>query len=206
MLEHFYESSSSLLRLDHGPFVKQMNGLADRLYQTGYRRKYGQRILWTVGKFNEFARAAGIEGAEEINQQLIRRFLDEEVIRERVLASAALGHYWKHLRDQGIVPVVVLNPSDPCESTLRKYDEHLYGVRGLAPSSRTESLRYARRFLTWLRNRHGDDFLDRLNGVDVLEFITDFAGRHPSCSWRNSLCSYTRVFLRYLRWEGNNIS
>jgi integrase len=75
-------------------------------------------------------------------------------------------------------------------------------VRGLALTSRTESLRYTRRFLIWLRNRHGDKFLDRLNGVDVLEFITEFAGRHPSGSWRNSLCSYTCVFLRYLRWRG----
>jgi site-specific recombinase XerD len=54
----------------------------------------------------------------------------------------------------------------------------------------------------WLQKRHGNKLLDRLNGVDVLEYITQLAGRHPSASWRNNLCSYTRVFLRYLRWQG----
>jgi site-specific recombinase XerD len=133
----------------------------------------------------------------------MRRFLDEKVTDERVLASAALGHFGKHLRDQGIMPTGGIQPShDPYESTLRNYAGHLCDVRGLALSSRTESLRHARRLLTWLENRHGDGFIDRLNGVDVLEFITEFAGAHPSRSWRNSLCSYTRVFLRYLRWRG----
>jgi site-specific recombinase XerD len=35
-----------------------------------------------------------------------------------------------------------------------------------------------------------------------LDFITDLAGLNPSGSWRYNLCSLTRGFLRYLRWEG----
>jgi site-specific recombinase XerD len=35
-----------------------------------------------------------------------------------------------------------------------------------------------------------------------LDFITDLAGLNPSGSWRHNLCSLTRGFLRYLRWEG----
>jgi site-specific recombinase XerD len=35
-----------------------------------------------------------------------------------------------------------------------------------------------------------------------LDFITELAGLNASGSWRNNLCSLTRVFLRYLRWEG----
>jgi len=58
------------------------------------------------------------------------------------------------------------------------------------------------RFFTWLWNRHGDDFLDHVNGVDVLEFIMEFAGDHPNGSCQNNLGSYTRVFLRYLRCRG----
>jgi len=203
MLEHFYESSGSLRRLSQGLFGEHLNGLAERLHQLGYHRRYGQKILWTVGKFNEFARKVGIQCPEEINKPLMRRFLDEEVNHQRILASAALGHFGKHLRNQGIVPTGAIQPlHDPYESILHNYDGHLCDVRGLALSSRTASLRHARRFLTWLENRHGAGFIDSLNGVDVLEFITESAGAHPSRSWRNNLCSYTRVFLRYLRWRG----
>ena len=203
MLEHFYESSRHLQQLRQPPFAESINAIAGRFHQLGYRRKYGRRILWVVGKFNDYARTIGIESAEEVNESLMQRFVDGGLTHQRVLGPTAMGHLRKNLRDQGIVPTVAAQHSiDPCESILRDYDEHLCNVRGLALASRTESLRYVRRFLTWLWSRHGDDCLDRLNGVDVMEFITEFAGDHPSHSWRNNLSSYTRVFLRYLRWRG----
>lgn len=203
MLELFYKSPGSLLRLGQGLFSELLCGIAVRLHQVGYRRKYGQKILWTIARFSEFVRKAGIQRPEEVTESLMQRFLDEEVTHQRVLVLAALNHFWKHLRDQGIVQTGAIQISkDPFETILCRYDEHLCNVRGLAIASRTESLRYARRFLTWLEGRHGEGFIDRLNGVDVLDFITEFAGAHPSRSWRNSLCSYTRVFLRYLRWRG----
>lgn len=203
MLEHFYKSSWHLGQLRQAPFSESINALARRLYQLGYPRRYGQRILWVVGKFNDYARAIGIANVEAVNERLMQRFVDEELIHQSIFAPVAMRHFWKHLRDQGIVPLVAAPYSDdPCEPILRNYNEHLCDVRGLALTSRTESLRYARRFLNWLRDRHGDEFLDLLTGVDVLEFITECAGLHPSGSWRNNLCSYTRVFLRYLRWRG----
>jgi integrase/recombinase XerD len=203
MLEHFYESSWHLRQLRQAPFTESINTLASSLYQLGYPQRYGQRILWVVGKFNDYARAIGIANAEAVNESLMQRFVDKELIHQSSFAPIAMRHFWKHLRNQGIVPMVTApNVDDPCEPILRNYDEHLCNVRGLALTSRKESLHYVRRFLNWLRSRHGDKFLDRLNGVDVLEFITEFSGLHPSGSWRNNLCSYTRVFLRYLRWRG----
>lgn len=56
----------------------------------------------------------------------------------------------------------------------------------------------ARRLLDW----HGERSLTSLTGVDVLDYITELADLHPSGSWRNNLCSLTRSFLRFLRWEG----
>ena len=203
MLEHFYESSWHLRQLRQAPFSESINALASRLYQLGYPQRYGQRILWVVGKFNDYARAIGIANAEAVNESLMQRFVKEELTHQVGFAPIAMRHLWKHLRDQGIIPMVPApHLDDPCEPILRNYDEHLCNVRGLVLTSRTESLRYARRFFHWLRDRHGDKFIDRLNGVDVLEFITEFAGLHASGSWRNNLCSHTRVFLRYLRWRG----
>jgi len=203
MLEHYYKSSCRLQQLRQPPLAEPIGTLAGRFHQLGYTRRYGQRILWIVGNFNDYARANGIETAGGIDENLMRCFTGGEGPGRGIYAAIAMRHFGKHLRDQGIVPTVaILDSNDPCEILLRNYDEHLCKVRGLALESCTESLRYIRRFLIWLRNRHGDDFLDRLNGVEVLEFITEFAGLHPSGSWRRCLCSYTRVFLRYLRWRG----
>jgi len=203
MLEHFYESSCRLQQLRQPPLGESIGALAGSFHQLGYTRKYSQKILWIVGNFNDYARTHGIETAEGIDENLMRRFAGEEGPGHGIYLAIAMRRLGKHLRDQGIVPTVAAQHlDDPCETILRNYDEHLCKVRGLALESRTESLRYVRRFLIWLRKRHGDDFLDRLNGVDVLEFVTEFAGLHPSGSWRRSLCSYTRVFLRYLRWRG----
>jgi integrase/recombinase XerD len=130
---------------------------------------------------------------------VVQRFIEDPVGRG-CCVSVAMNHFRKHLCGQGMV--VATTSPDPCESILYKYDLHLTNVRGLALSSRTQSLRYARRFLIWLQERHGDNVLDHLNGVDVLEYITELAEGHPNGSWRNNLCSYTRIFLRYLRWQG----
>ena len=75
MLEHFYESSWHLRQLRPAPFVESIDTLAGRLHQVGYRRRYSQRILWVVGKFNDYARAIGIETAEAINESLMQRFV-----------------------------------------------------------------------------------------------------------------------------------
>ena len=203
MLKHYYQLSRFIQQLQQPPFAESINALAGKFHQLGYSRRYAQRILWVVGKFNDYARSTGIENAEEVNENLMQRFVDRELPHQRSLGPTAMGHFWKYLRDQGIAPTIgVQHSNDPCESILHDYDAYLRNVRGLAPASRTESLRYVRRFLTWLSSRHGDDFIGRLNGIDVLEFITKFAGSHSSGSWQNSLCSYTRVFLRYLRWRG----
>lgn len=202
MLEHFYQSPRYLGWLRQAPFAESIDVLADKFHKLGYGRKYSRKILWNVGKFNDYARTAGIQSAAEVNESLMRCFAEDPAGRG-TLVSVALHHFGKQLRDQGIVPRAAASPlDDPCKPILNGYDVHLSKVRGLALSSRTQSLLYARRFLTWLQNRHGGKFLDYLNGVDVLEYITELSGRYPSRSWRNSLCSSARVFLRYLRWRG----
>jgi site-specific recombinase XerD len=202
MLKNIYKSSWRLQWLRQAPLAESIDALAGRFHQAGYSRRYSQRLLWIAGKFNDHARSIGIETAEEVNDGLMRHFAEKRT-HHGLFAPIAMHHFAKYLRDQGIVPTVAApDLNDPCEPILRNYDEYLCDVRGLALTSRTGSLRYTRRFLIWLRNRHGNKFLDHLTGVDVLEFITELAGGHPSGSWRNSLCSYTRVFLRYLRWRG----
>ncbi len=95
-----------------------------------------------------------------------------------------------------------MESADPFDPILSQYDSHLNKVRGLSEVSRSIYVQYARRLLGWYRSRHGDRPLSELTGVDVVGFVSELAPLHPSRSWRNNLCSLTRVFLRYLRWEG----
>lgn len=205
MLEYFFEFPTQLERLRRRPLSEHLDGLAGELIRLGFTRASGQRILTLTGKFNNFAFSAGIETVQRIDQALVDRFINEELASYGTFRDApnVMRHMLAYLRDQGVIArVLTTNLEDPFAIILGPYDRHLRDVRGLTPVSRPQYLRYARRLLTWLQNRHGDRSLAGLTGVDVLEFVTDLAGLHPSGSWRNNLCSLTRVFLRYLRWQG----
>jgi site-specific recombinase XerD len=205
VLEYFYESIWHLQHLRQGPLSEHIDGLAARLNRLGFTRGSGQRYLCLTGKLNDFAPAVRIETSDQIDERLIERFLEEELPSHGIFKDArpAMHHLWEYLCEEGITPRQAATLSNgPFDIILHNYDEYLSNVRGLVPTSCSQYLRYARQFLSWLQSHGGDNPLERVNGVDILEFISEFAGRHPSGSWRNNLCSLTRVFLRYLRSEG----
>ena len=205
MLEHFYESIWHLQHLRQKPLSEHIDGLAARLNGLGFTRGSGQRYLWLTGKFNDFARATGINTSDQIDERLIERFLEEELPSHGLFKDArpAMHHLWEYLCKEGMAPRQAATLSNgPFDTVLRNYDQYLSNVRGLVPTSCFQYLRHARQFLNWFQSHCGDKPLERVNGVDILEFISEFAGRHPSGAWRNNLCSLTRVFLRYLRCEG----
>ena len=205
MLEYFFEAPYRLRQLRRKPLCHHIEALAEKLLRLGFTRGSGQRILGLVGKFNEFAGSVGVENPDCIDEGLVTRFFEDELPSEGTFADAptVMRHLLTHLRDQGFVSKEVSTEVvDSFQPILDRYNVHLRDVCGLTESSRANYLRYARRLMSWLQNRHGDRPLTELAGVDVVGFVTELAPLHPSGSWRNDLCSLTRVFLRYLRWEG----
>lgn len=205
MLEFYFKSAWRQEQLRSGPWAEHVSGLAARLHRRGFTPATGQRILSLTARFTEFAAGAGVERAAGMDEALVERFIDEELRVEGTFreAGSLLRHLLVHLRSEGVIQqAAAARPEDPFGSLLSKYDCYLDGVRGLCVSSRAQYLCYARRLLTWLRQSHGERSLAQLTGADVLDFITDLADLNPSGSWRNNLCSLTRGFLRYLRWEG----
>jgi integrase/recombinase XerD len=205
MLERFYESPRHLRHLRREPLAEHMDLFAGRLYRLGFTQQSGHRILCLTGRFNDFARSACLKSAAEIDDSLITRFIQEELPRHGVFKDAPgiMRHLREHLWDEGVLPrPICARPVDPFDNILHHYDHYLSNIRGLVPTSCSQYLRYARQFLSWLQHQRGNKPLARADGVDVLEFSSEFAQRHRSGSWRNNLCSLTRVFLRYLRWEG----
>jgi len=205
MLEYFFEFSTQRERLRCRPLSEHIDGLAGKLLRLGFTRGSGQQILSMAGKFNDFAFLKGIVSADRIDEALVDRFIKVELASYGTFknASSKMRHVLEYLREQGVIPKSITSGlDDPFVAILAPYDCHLRDVRGLTLVSRSQYLRYARRLLVWLQNHRPGRPLAGTTGVDILEFVSGLAGLHRSGSWRNNLCSLTRVFLRYLRWQG----
>ncbi len=205
MLEFFFKRRSRLRQLRRGPLAEHLDGLAGELRLKGYGHCAAQQILSVSGKFSNFVRTQGIEDAGQVDQVLLDRFLSEELAIEGdyKYAPNALQQLMGYLQRNGIVPSPENNaPMDPDSELLTRFNAHLQDVRGLAQSTREAYLRGGQRFLNWFRTRNPQRKLTDLRGTDILNFITEFLKQSCGDVWKKHLCSQTRIFLRYLRWEG----
>lgn len=203
MLEHFFQSRTRLRQLRSGPLSEHIDDLAGDLRRQSYARTTARHILCLAGELSRFAYATGVSDAAQIDEMLVRRFL-EKLACEGSFRGApnAMRHVLEHLRSRGVIASVPSIPrKDPFAELLGRYDDHLHKVRGLASETREGYLREARRLLAWLHEHHGDRPIGELSGPDVLGFVTDRLKRGMGKS-RNHVCSSARIFLRFLRWEG----
>ncbi len=183
-----------------GPFA---DGLAAALRERGYSRKYVRVVVCTTTRFSEYLGRIGIKDSREINDRHASTFCRGLQAHGQFRhASRAIRMVLYHLRRDGIIPSVSekLLKQDPDAELLRGYEKYLANVRGVVASTIREYSRGARRLLRWVRQRHGR--LQMLSGRDVLAFIGELAAARPTQSWRNRLTSQTRLFLRFLLWEG----
>lgn len=100
-----------------------------------------------------------------IDEGIVAEFLDDHLPRCRCIGtvqrdrrglSAALGHLLAVLRARGAVAPATVSTT-PVDEELRRYDEHMDHVRGLAPKTRSIATRIARRLLA---ARFGDGAID----------------------------------------------
>lgn len=205
MLEIYFESPTRLRQLRRGPLAEHIDAMAEELRAAGYSRTTGRMLLSLAGKFSQFARLQGVEKAEGIDHAIVARFVQEELTAEGLYVDApnAMRHVLEYLQGKGVTPrpPVDAPPVNEDEALVSRYDAHLRDVRGLALETRQEYRRGAQRLLSWFHGRHGERPLQELSGPDVLEFVTATLDLYPGGRWRQRLCSQTRIFLRYLRWE-----
>jgi len=206
MLQHYFVAPSCLRRYRRGPMALHIDGLASSLHERGYARKTARLILCLTSKFSRYAEAKGVGQASEIDHGLVGRFLRQLPAEGRFQdAPRAMHHMLEHLRRSGVVATVTRDAGEreaPSAALLARYDQHLCAVRGLPLPTRRDYCQGARRLLLWLRQHRRARSLRGLRGADVVEFVTDLSVAYPSGSWRNRLTSQTRLFLRFLRWEG----
>lgn len=205
MLEDYFTAPWCLRRLRRGPMAAHIDRLAASLRERGYKRKVIRWIVCLTGKFSRYAAAAGVDSASGVDEELVARFLRELPTRRFRDAPRAMQHMLELLRrSAGVDPVA--READTQHGRfapmLARYDHYLTVVRSLPVATRRDYCRGARRLLLWLQQRRRARGPSALRGADVIAFISDQAVAYPSVAWRNRLTSQTRLFLRFLQWEG----
>ena len=96
-------------------------------------------------------------------------------------------------------------PSDPVTDELRRYDDHLRDVRGLAAGTRRDRCRIVEQLL---RTKFAGGVLDvaKLRLVDIRRFIARQLGDSPSHSAAAQVASTLRSYLRYRTICGDSVA
>ena len=124
-LKHFSDQACPI-----GP--AGFGGCGTRSRVLGFTRASGHRILWVIGRFNDFALSLGVQNARRISERLVERFLKEGLTSDwtRRNARSAMRHLLEHLREEDVIPKkVVAHPEDPFDPLLVRYDDHLTSAR-----------------------------------------------------------------------------
>lgn len=136
-----------------GPIGPYIDPFKQYLIQRRYAAKTVVLYLRCITHFARWKHNRHLHGLDE---SVIAEFLDEHLpncecggamSRELGNHRAALGHLLVVLRAQGAVASPAVEPT-PVEEELRRYDEYLEHVRGLAPKTRSMALRIVGRLLT----------------------------------------------------------
>lgn len=133
--------------------------------------------------------------AEFLNEHLPHCNCAAPVQRNRRDCSAALGHLLVVLRAQGAIAAPAVSAT-PVDDELRRYDEHMNHVRGLAPKTRSAALRIAGRLLS---QRFGDGRVDisALAPEHVRRFFAQQAKLYSKPASAAAVVAALRGYLRY---------
>ena len=85
--------------------------------------------------------------------------------------------------------------------TLSMYDAYLDDLLGLCKKTRDIHRRRATIFMEWLKDRHGKLKLSNINNADILDFQLAIEDNRYSFSFKQTITSCLRAFLRFLRWD-----
>jgi integrase/recombinase XerC len=134
-----------------GPFT---DALTRYLAERGYARHTISTYVGYAGDFLQWAKQSRLD-LPRISERMVDEFLDDHFSRwpgrrrtrgDPRDAHAAIGHLLVVLRTLGVVPLRLVITT-PVDEELRRFDEYMENVRGLAPRTRRSVLRVVREFL-----------------------------------------------------------
>lgn len=183
-----------------GPFV-------DAFKQFLSARRYAQTTsnsyLAGIAHFARWARSRRLQ-LHRIDEASVAQFLDDHLPscncarparHDRSDHSAALGHLLVVLRAQGAIALPTIGTM-PVNLELLHYDEYMEHARGLAPKTRSMTLRIIGRLL---RARFGDDVIDiaAIKPQHVRSFFAQQAQLYSKPTSAGSVVAALRGYFRY---------
>jgi integrase/recombinase XerC len=178
-------------------------------------RRYASRSVDVyVACIAEFALWMSQSGLEVggIDEEAIQRFLDDHLLRCKNASAgrrkyhnlrASLGHLLVVLRSKSVI--AERRPATtPVDEELRRFDEHMKNVRGLAPKTRSMALHIVRLLLL-------DQFGDRpvvisaIKPEDVRRFVTGQRALYSTPASAGALASALRGYLRFCATCGDQV-
>ena len=140
--------------LAKGPLAPHVDAYKQYLTDCGYAATTFANCIRSITHFAQWIHGRRLP-LRRIDEAAIAEFLDDHLLRcrctgqiqrDRRSLSAALGHLLSVLRAQGAVAPPTARTT-PVIEELRRYDEHMDHVRGLAPKTRSIALRIVGRLL-----------------------------------------------------------
>lgn len=202
MLELYYQYPRLLNRLRSGTFGRDMDRIAARLAETGYKPGSAKVYLARIAEFDRFLSKAGCPDARSINLELVERFLDRCVSqRQRLSSQRAIRHAlqiaagWSTIRFDS-------ETQHPYSEVLHEYGRYLKDIRGLWLKTCEGLMLAARRILNWCCNQEPSKPLSAMTGETVISLVGHLLSGSTTYHSHSASLRYLRSFLRFMNWQG----
>ena len=178
-------------------------------------RGHATRTVYTyvdcAAHFSQWAERSDLD-LSRIDEAVIAQFLDDHLPHcdcrwpthsSRGDGSAALGHLLLVLRTLGIAAARSVKQT-PVDEELRRFDEHMDRVRGLAPKTRRMTLRIVRELL-WGRFRDRPVVISAITPEHVRRFFARLCERYRAPASAGSLVAALRGYFRFRAAAGDSV-
>ena len=137
MIEQFCPNPVVLQRLSTGPLSAHINAVGQQLSQQGYTSSSAQYTMRLLADLSSWLLRQALTVAD-CNEQLASEFLQDRYRRCRphLHDRAALRRLLEHLRDQGIIPIpIVETETYDSDRLVGDFQHYLLEQRCLAPTT-----------------------------------------------------------------------
>ena len=201
MLDLYFKYRGVLRRLRSGALGEEMDRIAAHFSEIGYKRASAKLYIGRLAKFSDFV--IRNSRTAKIDQTIIDRFVQSlPTASPRIAARTAIEHARRVAPERFSIPCHTM--PDPYGPFLAAFLDHLRRVQGLERKTCDGLLVTARRILVWYNDQVPGQPLAAMTGEHVLALVEHLLSLSTNDYTRTSTTSYTRTFLRFLRWSDLN--
>jgi integrase/recombinase XerC len=208
---HKIERSSNRPVGEHVRERPHIGALKRYLIERGHATRTVYAYVDCAAHFSQWAERSDLDWWR-VDEAVIAQFLDDHLPHcdcrwpthsSRGDGSAALGHLLLVLRTLGIAAARSVKQT-PVDEELRRFDEHMDRVRGLAPNTRRMTLRIARELL-WGRFRDRPVVISAITPEHVRRFFARLCERYRAPASASSLVAALRGYFRFRATAGDSV-